>query len=253
MQEPDDPRIIRLDGARNVRDLGGLDTLDGRRTRRGRVFRGDGLSRLSDADLERVGALGIRTIIDLRYRRERERAPDRLPAASPPALIHRGIAPRGSLEVFEALNHRGADAATATRLMCDNYARMPFEHAAEFRAVLHDLMAPASAPHLIHCTSGKDRTGIVVALLLRVVGVDDAAIVADFALSNVEHQPVDVFEPQADPAAVAVIMSAAPQFLDAALAAVDAAPGGFSGYLERALGLGADERGRLRELLLEPR
>ena len=74
-----DHRHVRLEGALNVRDLGGLSTLDGKLTRHGLLFRADTLAHLTAADQARLGALGLTTVIDLRTEEERTRAPDRLP------------------------------------------------------------------------------------------------------------------------------------------------------------------------------
>ena len=153
-------RILRFDGARNVRDLGGLPTRHGATSRFGVGLRADGLSRLSEQDLTRLAALRLRTIIDLSYDEERERAPDRVSADNPPGFYFRGFYPKGTDALFHAVNIRGVGAEEAAALMCANYARMPFEHVAEFRDVMHHIISPDSAPHLVHCTSSKDRTGL---------------------------------------------------------------------------------------------
>ena len=94
-----------------MRDFGGLPTADGSVTRFGQLYRGDGLSRLTETDLTTFAGLGVRHLIDLRYDEERERAPDRLPASNPPTVYCRGFLPRGSVELFNAVNNDGADAA----------------------------------------------------------------------------------------------------------------------------------------------
>jgi protein-tyrosine phosphatase len=243
-------RIIAFEGAKNVRDLGGLETPSGARVRPGVVFRGDGLSRLTAADLAQLIQLGVRTIIDLRYEEERARAPDRLPPELAPRCLQRGFFPQGSRELFTAINEHGADAAAAFELMSSNYSRMPFEHARELGAVLHDLLDPSGAPHFIHCTSGKDRTGVAIALILRALGVDVDTAVADYALSNCEHQAVDVFGPAARPDAIAMVMSAHPGYLRAALDAIDREYGHIDDYLSGALAFGAAERAALRQRML---
>lgn len=235
-----------------MRDLGGLRTASGARTRRGVIYRADGLSRLSDADLERLAALNVRTIIDLRYDDERARAPDRLPPQAAPEVYVRGFMPRGSVEMFEGVNERGADADAAFTLMRDNYARIVLEHTAEFRDVLHHVVSPGRAPHLIHCTSGKDRTGIAVALILLAVGVSAEDVLDDYALSNVEWQPVDAFGPNARADAIEVVMAARPEYLEAALSSMAHEFGSVDAYLARALAFGDAEREALAALLLEP-
>jgi protein-tyrosine phosphatase len=250
--EPAARRILRFEGAKNVRDLGGLPTADGRRTRYGVLYRADGLARLSDADVAQLAGLGLRTIIDLRYDAERAKAPDRLPSADPPAFFHRGFMPQGSLEMFEGVNKRRCDGDEAFDLMRRNYGRIPFEHTAELGDALHHLLEPERAPQLIHCTSGKDRTGILVALVLRALDVAPDEVVADYALSNVEHQPVDAFSPHARPDAIAIVMAAHPDYIRASLDAIDARCGSFAAYAEQHLAFGPRERARLAALLLDP-
>ena len=250
MSAPPPDRIISFEGAKNVRDLGGLETPSGTRVRRGMVYRGDGLSRLTAADLTRLTQLGVRTIIDLRYDDERARAPDRLPPGLMARCLQRGFFPQGSRELFTAVNEHGADASAAYELMSSNYARMPFEHARELGAVLHDLLDPAGAPHFIHCTSGKDRTGVAIVLVLRAIGVDVETVIADYALSNCEHQAVDVFGPDARADAIAMVMSAHPGFLRAALEAIDREYGHIDDYFSLALDFGAAERVALGRNLL---
>ncbi|MCB1748444.1 MAG: tyrosine-protein phosphatase [Gammaproteobacteria bacterium] len=244
-------RAILFEGARNVRDLGGLPAAGDRTTRRGVIIRADGLSRLSAPDLERLDALDVRTIIDLRYDEERQRAPDRLPPGRSPRFLHRGLHPRGSVELFTQVNRGTADAARAHALMCDNYARIPFEHADAFGDILAELLRDDGAAFLVHCTSGKDRTGIAVALILGALGVPREVIVEDFELSNCEHQPVDVFTERARPDAVAVVMSAHGDFVRATLDAIDRRCGGLETYLDEWLGFGPDQRAALARCMLD--
>jgi protein-tyrosine phosphatase len=243
-------RILYFEGAKNVRDLGGLPTARGKTTRYRAIYRGDGLSRLTEADLERLNALKLNTIIDLRYDEERERAPDRLPTLKRPTLFHRGFLPEGTFELFDSVNNQGAGADQVFELMRLNYSRMPFGHVGEFRDVMHYLIEPERAPHFIHCTSGKDRTGIIVAFILRAVGVGVDHVVADYEMSNVDHQAVDMFGPNAHLDAIAVIMAARAEYLLAAFEAIDAHSGNFEHYLRNELKFGKPEQTALAALLL---
>ncbi len=244
-------RVIRFEGAKNVRDLGGLATVSGASTRYGSVYRSDGLSRLTDGDLEVLADLEIRSIIDLRYDEERERAPDRLPTDHSIEVFVRGFLPKGSRKMFDGVNNRGADADTAFELMRSNYAHIPYEHATEFRDIMHYVIQPGAAPHLIHCTSGKDRTGIVTAFILLAVGVSVGEVVADYELSNGEWQPVDLFGPKAKPEAVDMVMSARPEYILAAIEAIDRQSGSFDAYLRESLAFETHERETLRSLMLD--
>ena len=245
------PRILRFEGARNVRDLGGLPSAGGARTRFGIVIRADGLSRLTDADVAQLARLRLRTIIDLRYDEERARPPDRVPVMDAPAVYHRGFCPQCSDALFHAINIRGVGASEAAALMCANYARMPFEHAGPFGDVMRHLIAPDTAPHLVHCTSGKDRTGLLAAFVLLALEVPREVVFDDYGLSNGDWQPIDLFDDKASREAIDAIMAAPPDYLAAALDAIDARCGSFSAYLEHWLGYGPRERATLADLMLE--
>ena len=243
-------RIVQFEGAKNIRDLGGLPTSSGAFTQYGRVFRGDGLSRLTDTDLTVLANLNLGSIIDLSDAAEIERAPDRLPSVQPPQYFALGFFPSGSREMFESVNNGRLDAAGAFALMRKNYGRFPFEHAAEFRAVVHQLIEPATAPCLIHCTSGKDRTGLIAAIILLAVGVPVDAVVADYQMSDGERQPVDLFGPHIKAGTMDMIMAAKAEYILAAIEAIDSRSHSFDRYLSESLGFGVREREALEALML---
>ena len=245
---------LQFDGPRNFRDLGGLRGRDGKITRRRCLFRSDGLSQTSDSDLSRLKQLNLATIIDLRTTDETTRAPSRLPSNQNFSLHHLGFLPNGTLELFDAVNRRGIGSTVAHEMMASNYARMPFDHADSIRAVFQTIGDEQNLPCLFHCTSGKDRTGVVSALLLLALGVSEQDVIADYKLSNIEHQPVDVFGADASAAAVAKIMSADGDFIAAMLAAIMQRFNSYEDYFEEILGFNSVWLAALRErLLVSPR
>jgi protein-tyrosine phosphatase len=166
-------RALAWDACLNARDLGGLTTAGGRSVRRGVLIRSDQLCRLSDDGRDALLAHGVRTVIDLRTPAEVERDPD-------PTWHEHGVdyalIPQQDEEFWRSLDP-ARTRAERDSLVLDRRA----EHiVAMARAFAH--AAPGGV--LIHCLAGKDRTGIAVALLLGVVGVDDAQISADYALSE---------------------------------------------------------------------
>ena len=244
-------RKIHFQGPRNVRDLGGIQSADGRQIRRGQVVRGDGLARMTDADLRQFSELGIATVIDLRTSDECKRAPSKLPQDSDIKIVNHGFMIKGSFEMFDAVNNQGADAAAAHRMMASNYAAMPMEHSRVVRDVFSTLVSEPHHPCYIHCTSGKDRTGLICALLLLALNVAEEDVIEDYVLSNVEHQPVDVFGDNARKDAVGKIMSAHEDFVRAALNSVRDSCGSVENYFERHIGLDRTMRTTLAELMLE--
>jgi protein-tyrosine phosphatase len=167
-------RHIDLDGLCNLRDLGGYAALDGRTVRWRRLYRSDSLSRLTDP----VGfaALGVRTVVDLRY---------------PAEIAASGRVPDSARYAYHNLSieHRPYDQwalgpdVGVTEYLAERYAEVALDGVREIGQALRVIAAADSAPVVVHCTSGKDRTGIVAALVLALLGVSDDDIVADFALT----------------------------------------------------------------------
>jgi protein tyrosine/serine phosphatase len=171
---------VELQGAYNVRDLGGLRTADGRQTRAGLVYRGDSLDHLTDSDLEILfGKLGIGTVIDLRTREETN-------AVQFPVPDYRySILAEGRLgrEPFPS-----DDPDELAKVYLSNLDHGRAAAVAAIETVARCLSA--GVPSLFHCAAGRDRTGILSALLLGLVNVTDAQIGADYTASNRHAQQV---------------------------------------------------------------
>jgi protein tyrosine/serine phosphatase len=173
-------RELQWDGCVNVRDLGGLPTEDGGSTCFGAVVRADNVGRLTASGWRQLLAYGVRTIVDLRL--DGERAGD---GPQPTSLVVHHVSLFGAYDPARAeharrLVHTAPDRATAIeRLYVDVLERCGDHVAAAVRAVGE--AAPGGVA--IHCYAGKDRTGIVAGLLLRLVGVPREAVVTDYALS----------------------------------------------------------------------
>ncbi|HLN17951.1 MAG TPA: tyrosine-protein phosphatase [Acidimicrobiales bacterium] len=169
-------RSVGVVGALNFRDVGGYPTADGRCTRFGRVFRSDTLSELTEADVELVHGLGVATVVDLRTPTEVERDG-----------VHPLDADRVHYANLSLLNEEGGEsmAAPAEELgMAARYLwylEIGSSVVAEALAFAGD---EARYPIVYHCTAGKDRTGVVTALLLSLAGVERAAVVDDYAATS---------------------------------------------------------------------
>ena len=163
-----------FEGCFNFRDIGGYRAADGRAIPWGRYFRAGRQDRMTPGDLERATNLGIRTQIDLRRPdevRDCGRGPFETMGASYVAL---SVLPGGS---YERLNRE-------TGTLGERYlAYLQFDPE-PWRNVFEVLADPGAYPVLLHCTAGKDRTGVITALLLSILGVDRAVIEADYALTN---------------------------------------------------------------------
>jgi protein-tyrosine phosphatase len=244
-------RRLPLDGAVNFRDLGGYQTADGRRLRWGRVFRSDSLAELSEADLARINALGLRTVGDLRGEPEREQKPNQpLGAAITTHAI--GFMPHGGDELLAAARTGSIGPAEIERRVQDIYRRFVVEQSASFARLLQLIADADTLPLVYHCTSGRDRTGFATAMLLSALGVPRAAIEADYALSNdyrrdLTFQVGGVVAPEV----MAALTQAHPSYLAAAYAAIEAQHGSTERYLREGLSLTDATRARLEWLLLE--
>ncbi|MEU4550509.1 tyrosine-protein phosphatase [Micromonospora violae] len=177
MDATEDNTQVSLPATFNFRDVGGYVGHDDRPIRRGRLYRSDSLHRLTEQDSDAFAAIGIRTVIDLRRPTEVERD-GRVPAYQ--GLSYRHIHPEH--DDWEATPH--VEGASLARYLADRYADLAQTGTAGLAEAVGLIADSANAPVVVHCVAGKDRTGIVCALTLAVLGVDDADITADYALSS---------------------------------------------------------------------
>jgi len=165
-------RTITFELVFNVRDLGGLPTADGRTTRSGRVFRADGVHRLAGADLDKARGLGLGTVIDLRTEGEIERG-GRFPVEEHPVDWHH-------LPIMQRMwSDDDLVASTgAVEFLRDRYVDMLLEGGTSIARIVE--LVAEGPPALFHCAAGKDRTGVVAAVLLGLVGVPHEEIATDY-------------------------------------------------------------------------
>ena len=246
---PDVRRVVALAGCDNFRDLGGYATTDGRRTRWGRLFRADGLAQLTDEDHRVLVELGIVTVIDLRTPLEAE-ARGRFSAAVDGVGYHH-LPLTDTLPGEEQAPDWG-DAGFVTA----RYRRMLSEGTTVVVEAVRLLADPDNLPAVFHCSVGKDRTGVLAAVVLGFLGVPDATIVEDYALSRAAMLDIldrlrrefpdatDIVERYAP-----VILSVEPAAMRGLLAGIVEDYGSFDG-LARSLAV-TDEVARLRAELLD--
>lgn len=173
-------RILPLPGAVNFRDIGGYRTRDGRLTRWGRVYRAGSLADLSDDEVAYLGRLGVRLSCDLRTPEETERQPDRLPPGA--TALTRPIV--GNVSRLRRVVTLYRKRHAIQEVLEAVYVVMLDQNGPIFADVFRAAADPANLPLIIHCTAGKDRTGLAVALLLLALGVPEETVVADYTLSN---------------------------------------------------------------------
>lgn len=244
----------------NFRDLGGLPTVDGRRTRSGVIYRSEGpASFLAEHRVELV-ALGLRTVCDLRAAVERDAAPNDW-CGPGCRVLH--------LDMNTDLRAMGADGWKSLRTdptgenarsaIIANYRSMPAALAPHLSGLV-DVLLAGEVPMLLHCTAGKDRTGVAVAVLLSLLGVARETILADYVRSSVFGDSMRLsgsvaaafrhslgFEPSA--AVMDVMLGVHAEFLLAALEAIERDWGSVAAYCA-ASGVDARRQAALCDVLV---
>jgi protein-tyrosine phosphatase len=255
-------RRLPVEGAHNLRDLGGYATADGRRVKWGVLYRSDALADLSDDDLAYLERLQLRHLVDFRSDLEVERDPDRVPDSPELRVVRRPI--QGDAldptEIRELILSGEAEPRDMEALLLAANRAFVTDFGDVYAGFLHDLAEPGKLPTLFHCTAGKDRAGFAAALALSALGVPRETIMRDYLRTNeftADHTErmltvlriVSFF--RTDPDSVRPLFEARRSYLEAAFDTIDEKFGGTGAYLRQ--GLGADDAllARIRANLLE--
>jgi protein tyrosine/serine phosphatase len=246
------PARVELDGPVNFRDLGGYENRAGRTVRAGRVYRSDSLSYMSDRDVAHcVDELGLRTVIDLRAGAEVDRFSHGPLEAAGVQFLHRPVVDetrRGSLGADPVPPPEPVSPAEVYLLMLERFAH-------PLADVVRLVADPRTHPVVFHCAAGKDRTGLVAALVLGLLDVDRETIVADYVFTA-DVMPLLLERHLAAAQALGRAPEVARQHFTAdaaamrgALAGLDRRHGGIEPYL-REHGLAGEAIAALRDSLL---
>jgi protein-tyrosine phosphatase len=238
----------------NFRDVGGHATVDGRRMKTGAVFRSDALTRFTHHDIAKLRQFGIKTICDLRSITEHSKRPRSLDIVNIPlAEIEPGrkqllgfLFGRVGGERFRAFSRR-------------YYQHIAFEQTARVREILELLAQDGKLPALIHCTSGKDRTGFVAAVLQLLAGVPYATVEADYLRTNDYFaarlatfirvvRAATLYRVRED--RLRLVLMAHAEYLGEVHARIVAEHGTIEGYLHERCGLAQETLLRLKQNLL---
>lgn len=187
MNDPE--RIFTTDAVRNFRDAGGWRTRDGARVRWRTFLRSGHWADAKDTDLQLLQALEPDVMVDLRRPREREIQPNRLPPDCRVTTLSAPGADDGDPPHLQFLRAGNLSRESVWNYMCSSYGRFSHEdhHRELFSQTIRQLGQGRKV--LIHCAAGKDRTGLLSALVLKLLGVEDDAVFEDYLLTN---QAVDV-------------------------------------------------------------
>jgi len=258
-------RRLPLEGSPNFRDLGGYVGEDGRSVRWGQLYRSGDLGRLTDSDLEYLQGLELKVICDFRTEFEAEQSPSRpVDGAETLSLpIAGGDMPMDALyQAVEKGDFSGLDGQHLVR------ANRQFvrEFTPTYAKMLEWVLRDSGRPALIHCTAGKDRTGLGAAILLWVLGVPTKTIFADYLLTNGYNAQRNemmlgmlrqhiagksgVTAETVDLSPMVALMSAKQAYLQAAVDSIMADYGSINNYIRDGLGMSEEERRRFQDVLL---
>jgi protein tyrosine/serine phosphatase len=259
--EPAAGPFLDTEGIHNLRDYGGYAVEDGARVRLGVLFRSGQHLEASDADLETLQDLGIRTVIDLRGASERSRFPCRR---------HRQFDAHVIAYDGETTNsppHEGGGgmiemtAETARERMLAVYTRMPVNPAMiDIFSRYFDALATRDGASLVHCFAGKDRTGMAASLLLHVLGAHRDDVIGEYLRTN-DAPTRDVLERQSlprmekhyraiAPEAMSNLMGVLPDYIETYFTEVERIFGSLDTYVSHTLGVDEKKKAQLRERLL---
>ncbi len=176
-------RHINLEGATNFRDLGGYETSEGARIKKGLIFRSDHLSNLTDKDLHVIKELGIKTVCDFRSEIEMQEFPSLFDNSSSPRLLHIPIKTLGTEDLQDLALRENVTSKDLADELQHHYVLYVNQHKERYSKFLNNI-AHGEIPIVFHCFAGKDRTGFGSLLLLGLMGVEKETIIDDYLLTN---------------------------------------------------------------------
>lgn len=247
-------RKLIINDLDNFRDLGGIQTKDGRFVNWGRFYRSDALNVLLSSEFHYLDGLDIKRVFDLRSDFEIKNAKDNLPKNI--AYEHFPIFAdndSGMLQGLQAKMAKGSlSKADAEQLLMDTYKSFANEDAPKFNDLLHQIFIDYDYPSLFHCTAGKDRTGFTAAMILSILNVDRKTILDEYEMTNfytkskIEELMQNVsklgYGDKIGPDAIEALMSVNKKYLEASFEIIDTKYGGIDAFIKNQLGFTDAER-----------
>ncbi|MBU2379892.1 MAG: tyrosine-protein phosphatase [Alphaproteobacteria bacterium] len=250
-------RIHAFDALDNFRDYGGYGAAAGAALKTGRLFRSAHHASVTQADLDRLAALDVGAVVDLRRPVERRRQPSRRPANFTGQVLESDLDEAGEAPHITFLKSADLTPDSGRRFMTATYRQLPFAPAhLDLFARYFRVLGESDRPVLIHCAAGKDRTGMLAALTHHLLGVAHDDLMEDYLLTNtavdlvgrapaIAEQLKGFTGRTASHDAVVAFMGVEAAYLDAAFDAIRDRHGSVDGYLEQALGVDAALRDRI--------
>ena len=261
---------IELDGQSNFRDVGGYQTTDGRRVKWGEVYRSGELHKLSETDVVKLDAMGIKAVANFLTEREiKSRGHDRLPEGTREIPLPMETGNLGEMAgVIQEARGTGDFSKVPVELNQEIHRILINEGREYYATMLREIAEPANRPIVYHCSHGVHRTGTATAILLAALGVPWETIREDYLLSN-KYRAEEVnrrigelqllaadtllVEPdQVDMKNIKAFYILKPDYIDASLDEAVKQYGSMENYIRKGLGITDKELVSLREQLLEP-
>jgi protein-tyrosine phosphatase len=230
-------RFLPLEGAYNVRDLGGYTTQDGKTIKWRTVLRSGDLNHLTDSDLKYLAEIPLKTTIDFRDSAEIATAPDRESGT----VINQLFLP---IETGSVIDFHKITPELAPTLLVEGNKHFVIENQPQYREFFKVLLDEQAAPLLFHCSAGKDRAGFAAALFLSALGVERETIIEDYLLTNEGLKDKYAKDIEANPA-MRPLMEARREYIQAAFDVIDQQYGGTENYLTKNLDVDLNKMKRL--------
>lgn len=255
-------RVLKFKGFSNFRDLGGYAAADGAQVKWGVLYRSGNLAKAKSADLKRLESLDIHTIIDFRSDLEREKDPNRLPPSNNIKTRSLPILDPStsswSKELRAAIQTNKFQYFDPFEKMGEWYQVLAVENVDQYKCFIHAVLKAQGAPVLWHCTAGKDRAGLAAAILLRLLGVHQDAVVKDYLLSAKYADQrrslimlLRLTRGKEVAENVQIFMRVQKEWIEAAFRAIDLHWGSFETYSHEALDVSGEQINQLRHNLLD--
>lgn len=247
-------RNINVAGIQNFRDLGGYrSSATSQNVRWGKLYRSAQIDSMDECSYRELKNIGIRTIIDLRSEEEFSNYPKLQEGFN---VVHIPIATGNMDELLLNIQREKIKCDTIYRTVEQMNRKLINTYQNEFKQIFELLLDPVNYPAIIHCSSGKGRTGVVSALILTALGVNEEIIMQDYRLSNDYFNIPNVSQyayqlPSNSQEAITTLFSAKEDFLNAAREEAERLYGDVPTYLEKGVGLNHDKMKRVRNILLE--